>query len=206
MDWRPPGSYICWPPPKTLCLWISWFAPPCPKNFLPRPSLMKRHIPVKATRPPSLSQWESILGQTPPTIPLSHALKSCQQCHPLPHPYQPPHPYLLHLHPCPDLNLISTKSWIDSSWTFGDLTGQLDLNWAQSVQARSPSGNIRKRMEKDTTGDSLFFFYDTTYIFTLLSQIRWCKFWGRYILQEKKRMLTGVGVIIVMVWEALSHV
>ena len=74
MDWRPPGSYICWPPPKTLCLWISWFAPPCPKNFLPRPSLMKRHIPVKATRPPSLSQWESILGQTPPTIPLSHAL------------------------------------------------------------------------------------------------------------------------------------
>ena len=35
--------------------------------------------------PSSLSQWESILGQTPPTIPLSHALKSCQQCHPRPH-------------------------------------------------------------------------------------------------------------------------
>ena len=94
--------------------------------------------------PSSLSQWESILGQTPPTIPLSHALKSCQQCHPLPHPYQPPHPYLLHLHPCPDLNLISTKSWIDSFWTFGDLTGQLDLNWDQSVRHRpllETSGN-----------------------------------------------------------------
>ena len=54
-------------------------------------------------------------------------------------------PILVHLllpHPCPDPNLISTKSWIDSFWTFGDLTGQLDLNWAQSVnRPLETSGN-----------------------------------------------------------------
>ena len=57
-----------------------------------------------------------------------------------------------HPHPCPDLNLISSKSWIDSFWTFGDLTGQLDLNWAQSVrQPPPPAGNISKWMEPDIT-------------------------------------------------------
>ena len=54
-------------------------------------------------------------------------------------------PILVHLllpHPCPDPNLISTRSWIDSFWTFGDLTGQLDLNWAQSVdRPLETSGN-----------------------------------------------------------------
>ena len=85
-------------------------------------SRMKRHIPPSLLLLLLLLLLVTMgvnLGPDPSYHPIiTRSLKPCQQCHP---------------RPGPDLNLVSTKSWIDSFWTFGDLTGQLDLNWAQSV-------------------------------------------------------------------------
>ena len=107
---------------------------------------LRRHIQVKAQCPPP----------PPPPTPAPACHNGSQSWA---RPLLPSHyhtlssrvnnliliPILVHLllpHPCPDPNLISTKSWIDSFWTFGDLTGQLDLNWAQSVdRPLETSGN-----------------------------------------------------------------
>ena len=110
--------------------------------------------------PSSLSQWESILGQTPPTIPLSHALKSCQQCHPRPHPIwikstsqslstSPP-------------SLSRSKSHFNQilNWQLLDIWGfkrTARFKLGSKCPPPPPPGNIRKWMEPETHYQSFSF-------------------------------------------------
>ena len=87
-----------------------------------------------------LSQWESILGQTPPTIPLSRPLKPCQQSHPHPHPSPSTSPS----------SLSRSKSHFNQilNWQLLDIWGfNRTARFKLGSKCQPAPGNIREWME-----------------------------------------------------------